>query len=96
MYGVTDTDERFGLNNARSVIAAGFRGQHAVDAWESEGGSVATVRDGRDLALAENPGWQASNNAGWLANSPLRRMSRERPPADALKRGSRIAHKTEG
>jgi hypothetical protein len=50
--------------------------RHAIDAWESEGGSAASL-GGFGLvqtvlaqtALADAAGWQANNNAGWLANN---------------------------
>jgi len=43
-------------------------GQHALDAWESEGGAEALGLDAAHSALADDAGWPASNNAGWLAN----------------------------
>jgi hypothetical protein len=50
--------------------------RHAIDAWESEGGSAASL-GGFELvqtvlaqtALADAAGWQANNDAGWLANN---------------------------
>ena len=45
--------------------------QHAIDAWESEGGGSAEAVGGSDAArtaLADIAGWRANNNAGWLAN----------------------------
>ena len=45
--------------------------QHAIDAWESEGGGSAEAVGGSDAArtaLADIAGWRADNNAGWLAN----------------------------
>lgn len=44
-------------------------GQHAMDAWETEGGGSAEVLDAARTALADIAGWRANNNAGWLANS---------------------------
>jgi hypothetical protein len=46
-------------------------GQHAIAAWESEGGGPAEARGGLDLArtaLTDNAGCRASNNAERLAN----------------------------
>jgi|RhiMethySRZTD1v2_1073278.scaffolds.fasta_scaffold763709_1 hypothetical protein len=93
MYAVNDADERVIVNNSRRINALGSRGQHAIEAWESEGGSPASAPDECDLALAGNVGWRASDNAGWLANPPLLRMPDELPQRGALKgRIARILH----
>ena len=45
--------------------------RHAIDAWESEGGSAAALGgfDVEQTALADDAGWRANNNAGWLASN---------------------------
>jgi len=72
------TDRNTELENlSRAEIRApGFSGEHAIDTWESEGGSPAGPFSERDLApivLTGNVGWRASNNIGWLANHPRNR-----------------------
>jgi hypothetical protein len=46
-------------------------GQHAIDAWESEGGGSTAGFGGFDAArtaLEDIAGWRANNNTGWEAN----------------------------
>ena len=88
MYAGRNADEGESLSLTTGTRAPGFSGQHAIEAWESEGGGTAGtgVVDERDLAptaLADNVGWRASNNVGWLANHPLRGRRKE-PDAMAI------------
>lgn len=70
MFTGRNADEPENLSNTH-IRALSFPGQHAIDAWESEGGGPAGALGARDLglaALADNAGWRASNNVGWRAN----------------------------
>ena len=72
MHADRNADELENLSNA-DIRAPSFSGQHAIDAWESEGGGPAGALGERDLArttLADNTGWRASNTVGWRANHP--------------------------
>jgi hypothetical protein len=71
MFTGHSADEVENLSNSTGVRAPSSSGQHAIDAWESEGGGLRG--NGRDLGrteLGDNAGWRASNNAGWRANHP--------------------------
>lgn len=74
MFAGRNADELENLSNAE-IRAPGFSAEHAIDTWESEGGGPPSTFSERDLAstaLADNAGWRASNNVGWLANHPLK------------------------
>jgi len=44
--------------------------QHAINSWESEGGTAAVARDPglAPCASADLPGWRADNTIGWFAD----------------------------
>ncbi|HEV2667408.1 MAG TPA: hypothetical protein VG324_21000 [Blastocatellia bacterium] len=85
MYADRRADELENLNNS-AIRAPSNSGQHALDAWESEGGGPAGVFgevDRARTAPTEKVGWRASNNTGWLANHPQRDT-----PTDGAKDGA--------
>ena len=66
-------DEPADLSKTTLVEGPDISEQHAIDAWESEGGRQSSALGARDLArtaLTENAGWRASHNVGWRADSP--------------------------
>ena len=70
MHAGRNADEFENWSNTTGIRAPSFSGRHAIDAWEGEGGGPAGALGARDLALtalADNAGWRASNNVGWLA-----------------------------
>ena len=72
MFTGRNADELESLRNAE-IRAPGFSGEYAIDTWEDEGGGPDRPFDPRDLVLAtlaDNAGWRASNNVGWLASHP--------------------------
>ena len=72
MHADRNADELENWSNA-DIHGPSFPGQHAIDAWESEGGGPAGFLHERDLArttLADNASWRASNTVGWRANHP--------------------------
>ena len=63
MHADRNADELENWSNA-DIHAPSFPGQHAIDAWESEGGGPAGFLHERDLArttLADNASWRGIN-----------------------------------
>jgi hypothetical protein len=86
MYADRKADELEKLSNSTRIRTPGNSEQHALEAWESEGGGHAGVFgevDGARTAPTEKPGWRAANNTGWLANHPRRDT-----PTDGAKDGA--------
>jgi hypothetical protein len=87
--GRPERDICAGRNEEERVSNIVISGQHAIDTWESEGGSLVIVpgvglgsaRVGRDFgraALADNAGWRASNSAGWWASDRQKTYGKKR------------------
>jgi len=73
------------LANATGDGQRDSSGQHAIAAWESEGGGPAEALGGLDLTLADNAGCRASNNAERLADHSDKDTSKDDgAPAHAL------------
>ena len=67
------TDQRANSSKTTPMRATDTSEQHAIDAWESEGGRQSSAPSGPDLAgtaLTNKTGWRASHNVGWRADDP--------------------------
>ena len=67
------TDQRADSSITSQIGATDVSEQHALDAWEGEGGTPSGALSRRDparTALTDNAGWRASHNVGWQANDP--------------------------